>query len=123
MKKQELDCRVSFTENGIVINSGLPEAEPVLDFGVGKHHGTIDVRKNGCADVTYAPSPVVVPPRIDEVLRENNLTVKRTSRNFIVTMKFPIIENPTETTACHKEMWKKSQKAIAGVREGIKTQF
>lgn len=123
MKKQELDCRVSFTENGIVINSGLPEAEPVLDFAVGKHHGTIDVRKNGCADVTYGPAPVVVPPRIDEVLRDNNLTVKRTSRNFIVTMKFPIIENPTETTASHKEMWKKSQKAIAGVREAIKTEF
>ena len=123
MKKQELDCRVSFTENGIVINSGLPEAEPVLDFAVGKHHGTINVQQNGCADVTYGPSPVVVPPRIDEVLRENNLTVKRTSRNFIVTMKFPIFENPTETTACHKEMWTKTRKAIAGVREGIKTQF
>ena len=123
MKKQDLDCRVSFTENGIVINSGLPEAEPVLDFAVGKHHGTIDVRKNGCADVTYGLSPVVVPPRIDEILRDNNLTVKRTSRNFIVTMKFPIIENATETTACHKEMWKKSQKAIAGVREAIKETF
>ena len=123
MKKQDLDCRVSFTEKGIVINSGLPEAEPVLDFGVGKHHGTIEVHQNGCADVTYGPSPVVVPPRIDEVLRDNNLTVKRTSRNFIVTMKFPIIENATETTACHKEMWKKSQKAIASARQSLAEQL
>ena len=123
MKKTELDCRVSFTENGIVINSGLPEAEPVLDFGLGKHRSTVDVRQNGSAEVVYDDTPTAVPPRIDEVLRDNNLTVKRTSRNFIVTMKFPIIENATETTACHKEMWKKSQKAISAVREAIKTEF
>lgn len=123
MKKQELDCRVSFTENGIVINSGLPEAEPVLDFGVGKHHGTINVQQNGCADVTYGPSPVVVPPRMDEVLRDNNLIVKRTSRNFIVTMKFPIIENPTETTASHKDMWTKTRKAIASARQSLAEQL
>lgn len=123
MKKQDLDCRVSFTEKGIVINSGLPEAEPVLDFGLGKHRSTVDVRQNGSAEVVYDDTPTAVPPRIDEILRDNNLTVKRTSRNFIVTMKFPIIENATETTACHKEMWKKSQKAIADVREAIKETF
>ncbi len=123
MKKQDLDCRVSFTEKGIVINSGLPEAEPVLDFGLGKHRSTVDVRKNGSAEVVYDDTPTAVPPRIDEILRNNNLTVKRTSRNFIVTMKFPIIEPAKETTACHAKMWKMSQKAIAGVREVIKTQF
>jgi len=104
-------------------DSGLPEVEPVLEEGVGHRRGTITVEQN--ASVVFVPDPArtIIPPSFDDVLRDNNLIVKRTSRNFIVTMKFPIIEEASVTTDAHKEMWNKTRKAITAAREEIKKTF
>jgi len=113
-----------FMANGsFVFDSGLPTAEPVLESGVGSHHGVFIVEQNASAAFVPDPPRANMPPVIEDILKEENLSVKRTSRNFIVKMKFPIFEDSDATTQEHKEMWKKSQKAIAATREAIKLTF
>jgi len=113
-----------FSENGnFTFDSGLPLAEPVLEAGIGSYQGTFKVAKNASACFTPEPARNIVPPSFDDVLKEENLSIKRTSRNFIVKMKFPIFEDSSATTNAHKEMWTKTRKAIIAAREEIKKQF
>jgi len=123
MKEKKIEGIGIFSENGFTFDSGMPTDEPVIDFGVGRHHGTLKVEQNACATFAEDPLRVIMPPTIDEVLRDHNLTVKRTTRNFIVTMKFPIIEATDTTAQTHREMWNKVKKAVSGAREDIKKQF
>jgi len=121
---KEVESLVTFEECGKVkICSGMPQIENVLGFEPGSFRGTMYVEQN--ADATFVPDAprAITPPSMDDVLKDQNLIVKRTSRNFIVTMKFPIIESAETTTQSQKEMWKKSQKAIATAREAIKQTF
>jgi len=110
-------------DGSFVFDSGLPAAEPVLEEGIGSKRGTLTVEQNASAAFVPEPPRAITPPSIDEVLRDNNLTVKRTSRNFIVTMKFPIIEDSGVTVETHKTMWNKTRKAITAAREEIKKTF
>jgi len=114
-----------FSEDGnFTFDSGLPLAEPVIEESmVGTRQGTFKVTKNASACFTPEPARNIIPPSFDDVLKEENLIVKRTSRNFIVTMKFPIFETDEDTVAYHKTMWSKSRKAINASREEIKKTF
>jgi len=123
MQEKTLDCRVSFSKKGIVIDSGMPEQEPVLDEGVGTHRATVELCQNASAKIRFYNPTAYIPPLMEDVLKTGNLMVKRTSRHFIVTMKFPIIEDSDATAQAHKDMWKKSQKAITSAREEIKQTF
>jgi len=118
-----INGQLTIVESGFMFDSGKPENESVIDFAVGCHKSKVEIEKNGCIVVEFYPRGVVVPPVMDNVLKENNLCVKRTSRNFIVTMKFPIIESKETTVESHKEMWKKATKAIVETREQIKNEF
>jgi len=124
MQEKRIEGVAVFFEDGhFVFDSGLPDAEPVLEKGVGTHRGVLNVEQN--ASATFIPKPPLayVPPVMDDVLKEDNLSVKRTSRNFIVKMKFPIFENDEDTVKYHKDMWNKSRKAINAAREAIKQTF
>jgi len=124
MQTKRIEGVAIFSEDGnFVFDSGLPEAEPVLEVGIGAHQGTFKVAKNASASFTPEPARNIVPPSFDDVLKEENLSIKRTSRNFIVKMKFPIFEDATATTDAHKEMWTKTRKAITAAREEIKKSF
>jgi len=114
---------VFMANGGFVFDSGMPEAEPVLESGVGSHHGVFIVEQNASAAFVPDTPRSFVTPVMDDVLKEENLSVKRTSRNFIVKMKFPIFETDEDTVKYHKEMWNKSRKAIASAREAIKQTF
>jgi len=124
MQTKKIEGVATFMEGGhFNFDSGLPLVEPVLESGIGSRRGTLTVNQNAVVNfIADVPLPIT-PPSIEEVLRDKNLTVKRTSRNFIVTMKFPIIEEASATTDAHKEMWTKTRKAIASAREEIKKQF
>jgi len=125
MQTKEFDFgRLTITEDGTVTAScGMPSIENVLGFDGGIFRGTMKVEQN--ADIEFVPDKPrhVVPPSLADVIKDGNVMVKRTTRNFIVTMKFPIIESATVTAQSHKEMWTKCKKAIASVREQIKQEF
>jgi len=124
MQTKRIEGFATFSENGnFSFESGLPEAEPVLETGVGAHQGTFKVTMNASASFTPNPVRNIIPPSLEDVLKEGNLSVKRTSRNFIVKMKFPIIESSDVTVEAHREMWNKSRKAIVAARAEIKKQF
>jgi len=123
MQKKELECLVNYSGRVININSGLPEDEPLLDEGTGTHRARVELRQNGSATIRLYDTSAIVPPLMDDVLKDGNLSVKRTSRHFIVKMKFPIIEGTDATVDAHKDMWTKSRKAIVAAREEIKKTF
>jgi len=124
MQTTKIEGVATFMEGGhFNFDSGLPLIEPVLESGIGSRRGTLTVNQNAVVNfIADIPLPIT-PPSVDEVLRDKNLTVKRTSRNFIVTMKFPIIEDSDTTVEAHKAMWNKTRKAINASREEIKKQF
>lgn len=125
MSEKRIEGIGIFSEDGrFAFSAGLSAVENVLGTILpSAHKGVMTTKKHGEAVFTPEPPRAIMAPQIDEVLKENNLIVKRTSRNFIVTMKFPIIESETVTTRSHKEMWTKSKKAMANAREVIKSQF
>jgi len=125
MQTKRIEGVAIFSENGsFSFDSGLPEAEPVLEEGmVCTHQGTFKVAKNASATFTPAPARTFTPPSLEDVLRDENLIVKRTTRNFLVVMKFPIFETDEDTVAYHKSMWNKTRKAINASREEIKKSF
>jgi len=124
MQTKRIEGVAIFSEDGnFVFDSGLPEAEPVLEVGVGSHQGTFKVAKNASATFVPAPARRFTPPSLEDVLRDDNLIVKRTTRNFLVVMKFPIFETDEDIVAYHKNMWDKTRKAINASREEIKKSF
>jgi len=114
-----------FTEDGhFIFDSGLSAIENVLGkIKPAAHKGTMTTEQNGMATFVPEAPKAMAAPSIEDVLKDNNLTVKRTTRNFIVTMKFPIIESEAATTKSHKEMWRKATKAINATRGEIKESF
>jgi len=124
MQKKKIEGVGIFMEGGhFSFDSGLPLVEPVLEEGVGSRRGTLIVEQNAVVNFIADIPRAITPPAMDEVLKEENLSVKRTTRNFIVTMKFPIFETDEDTTAYHKTMWNKTRKAINASREEIKKTF
>jgi len=124
MQNKKVEGVGIFMEGGhFSFDSGLPLVEPVLEEGVGSRRGTLIVEQNAVVNFIADIPRAITPPAMDEVLKEENLSVKRTTRNFIVKMKFPIFEDSEATAQEHKEMWKKSQKAITAAREAIKQTF
>ena len=125
MSEKRIEGIGIFSEDGrFSFSAGLSAVENVLGTILpSAHKGVMTTKKHGEAMFMPEPPRAIMAPQVDEVLRDNNLVVKRTSRNFIVTMKFPIIEGEKTTISCHKEMWAKTKKAIAGIRGTIATQI
>ncbi|MCQ2337735.1 MAG: hypothetical protein MJ001_02250 [Paludibacteraceae bacterium] len=124
MKQQKIEGIALISENGTFsFNSGLPADEPVLEFDLKACRGSINFKKNACVDFVPSASPAFIPPAMDLLLREGGMTLKRTSRNYIVTMKFPIIESSDETKQRHSDEWKKAMAQIKRDRETIKEIF
>jgi len=124
MKEKRIEgIGVFMADGSFVFDSGMPAAEPVLESGVGSRHGVFNIEQNASATFVPETPHEYKPPVCDDILKEERLSVKRTTRNFIVKMKFPIFECSEDTTQAHKDMWKKSQKAITNAREEIKKTF
>ena len=125
MSEKRIEGIGIFSEDGrFAFSAGLAAVENALgNILPSVCKGVMTTKKHGEASFVPEPPRAIMAPQVDEVLRDNNLVVKRTSRNFIVTMKFPIIEGEKTTISCHKEMWAKTKKAIENTRESIKSQF
>ncbi|MCQ2344391.1 MAG: hypothetical protein MJ002_05650 [Paludibacteraceae bacterium] len=123
MKQKRIDGISIISENGdFFFDSGLPESEPVIP-NPSKHRGTATLQQNGSIRFKAAKvSPVGTPP-LNTILRTPGLYVKRSSRNFIVTMKFPIFENESETSSLHDDFWNQAEPAILEERNKIKKTF
>jgi len=123
MTEKKIEGIGIFTEDGhFIFDSGLSAIENVLGaIKPSVLKGLMTTEQHGVATFVPEPPRAIAPPALDVVLRDSNMTVKRTTRNFIVTMKFPVIEGATATTKSHKEMWRKAAKAISANREEIKS--
>ena len=120
MKSKQIEGIAVFSENGeFFFDSGLPAKEPVLEFETKPRRGMMNIEKNACATFVPEKERQTIPPQFDQVLKDGNLLVRRTSRNFIVSMKFPIVESAEASAKAQKAMWTKSVKAMKTEREKI----
>lgn len=89
---KQIEGLAKFTEDGgFCFDSGLPSNEPVLEKPM-KMRGVLSVSQNACAE--FLPnSRVVLPPEMHHVSRGLNYHVKRSSRNYILQVKLPIVQS------------------------------
>lgn len=95
MQKVLIEGIASITERGFHFDSGMPSDEPVLNAPINLH-GTMRVSRNGCADLTD-DGRVFLPPEIHKVAHGDGYHIKRTSRNYIIQLKVPVVEKRTVT--------------------------
>lgn len=78
-------------DGGFRFDSGLPSNEPVLEKPM-KMRGVLSVSQNAC--VEFLPNTrVVLPPEMHHVARGLNYNLKRSSRNYILQIKLPIVQS------------------------------
>lgn len=121
MKTKKFEAIVEINETGNVnVFSGLPQNEPFVTWPLSKHRGTLTPFING--DMSFsADAPCgIIPPAVDLVFRQGDVTVKRSSRNYIVTMKVPVIESADDTKRKFSSMLKGASAAISDNRATIK---
>lgn len=95
MQKISVEGIATITERGFHFDSGVPSDEPLLDAPL-KLRGVMNVSTNGCADLTNR-GRVILPPVVDKVAEGDGYRIKRTSRNYIIQLKVPIVEPRTTT--------------------------
>lgn len=98
MKKNE-EVRVegiaTLSENSFHFNSGLPQDEPLLDQEI-RLRGELHVFQNGTA-LFHRRTPVSLPPEVHQVSQGMGYYLKRTSRNYIIHIKVPVMETRRDT--------------------------
>ena len=123
MEQKQIDGNAIFFDNGaFTFDASYPKDKKVFAKEQ-KLRGTLTVEQN--AYTTFHPYqrlPSTGPQR-NYLVKNGNLRVEQTTRNFIVTMKFPIVQLPKETLASQKEMWKQADTAIHDARNEIKQNF
>lgn len=123
MKTQKIDGISIISENGdFYFDSGLPESEQVVE-NPQKQQGTAVLMKNGCFEFKAKNPTPVGTPSMETILKAEGLIVKRSAKNFLVTMKFPIFEKASETKTSHTNFWQQAEPVIASERKKIKTTF
>lgn len=121
METKKYEALIEVSENGNVkVSSGLPMNEPVIMWPLEKRRGVMSPMVNGDLSFVADVPCGVLPPQVDTVYREGNVTVKRSSRNYIVTMKVPVIEAAEVTKKRFAKMMKEVSGAIRENRESIK---
>ncbi len=80
----------TISENGFSFNTGLSENENVLDKEK-TMHGVMKISKNACADF-IGSQRVILPPEINSIAKGDGYSVKRTTRNYIIQLKVPVVE-------------------------------
>ena len=84
----------TISDNGFLFQSGLPTDTSVISPQ--RMHGTLSVCPN--ADVAFRHRPCIsLPPEVHAVGEGENYRIKRTSRNYIIQIKVPIVENRRES--------------------------
>lgn len=78
-----------FTTNGFNFDSGLPADEPVLNEQ--KLKGTLQIKQNG--NVEFFPnSRTIKAPDVAKVAETQDYKIRRTSLNYVISLRVPIIE-------------------------------
>lgn len=123
MKTTQLDGIATIVENGVFNFDPAKTATEQIFDKTKKLRGTIIINDDGSVSFKPDRTAVNVAPQMDFILREGMLRVQRTTQNYIVTMKFPIVETQKETASEHRDMWEKALDAIKDSRNNIKESF
>lgn len=91
MQKIIIEGIATFTDKSFHFDSGIPSSEPLLPEAINLN-GAMKISKNGCAHF-QGSRRVILPPQVDIVAKGEGYHIKRTSRNYIVQVKVPIVES------------------------------
>lgn len=80
----------TISEKGFFFNNSMSTDEPILDKAL-HMRGVLHVERNGNMEFENSQR-TVMPPVIKSIADGHGYRVKRTSRNYLIQMKVPIIE-------------------------------
>jgi len=90
MKRIIISGTATITDKGFSFDSNIPAGIPILERPI-KMKGTLQVNQNASADFSNH-EPVALPPEVYRVSDGEGYRVKRTSRNYIIQIKVPVVE-------------------------------
>ena len=91
MKTVKLEGVATITSKGFNFDSGLPGNEKVVEKQFSMR-GKMRVRQNGCVEFVKNEA-AALPPHLDVVVHGVNYLVRRSTRNYIIQVKVPVVEN------------------------------
>lgn len=90
-----------FTQSGFNFDSGLPVDEPVVD-GM-KLRGTLKIANNGNVEFIKSTREIKAPD-VAKVAEGQDYKIRRTSLNYVITLKVPVVEKRVATSKKLKEV-------------------
>lgn len=90
-----------FTQNGFSFDSGLPSDEPVVNEK--KLRGTLKVETNGNVEFRKSTRAIKAPD-VTKVAEGQDYKIRRTSLNYVITLKVPVVEKRVATSKKLKEV-------------------
>lgn len=95
IKMIKIEGIATISKNGFTFDSGLPLDEPLLKKQT-KLHGKLEIEQNG--SVRFVDNGrIYLPPTVDKVGEGDGYKIRRTSKNYIISVKLPIVEKIAET--------------------------
>lgn len=88
-KTTKIEGLGTFTQNGFSFDSGLPSDEPLVD-GM-KLRGTLKVESNGNVEFINKTRNIKGPD-VAKVAETQDYKIRRTSLNYVISIKVPVIE-------------------------------
>lgn len=97
MNKLIIPGVASLSENGqLHFESGCPSDSHIVS-GTVRRRGTLEVHPDASVDFQPERPHICLPPQVDIIARGEGYHVKRTTRNYIIQVKMPIVESRRET--------------------------
>lgn len=95
IKMIKIEGIATISKNGFKFDSGLPSDEPLLQSKT-KLHGKLEIEQNG--SVRFVDNGrIYMPPVVNKIAQGEGYKIRRTSKNYIISVKLPIVEKITET--------------------------
>jgi len=91
-----LDGTSSLNSNGqFHFESGYPSNYPLVLPK--RQRGVLVTHQNACVDFVPDRERVYLPPVVNKIAQGEGYYIKRTSRNYLINVKLPIVMNRRET--------------------------
>lgn len=91
----------TFTQSGFNFDSGLPVDEPVVNEK--KLKGTLKIEPNGNVEFINKTRTIKAPD-VAKVAETQDYKIRRTSLNYVISLRVPVVEKRVATSKKLKEV-------------------
>lgn len=100
-KTTKIEGLATFSNNGFSFDSGLPSDEPVVSEQ--KLKGTLNIASNGNVEFINKTRNFKGPD-VSKVAETQDYKIRRTSLNYVISLRVPVVEKRVATSKKLKEV-------------------